>query len=352
MQFLKSKAARTAYAPIDLKLADLFVRDGFRNGTMTPTTTDIEPLGETTIALSGCSKRVPVGCGVKFGSDKQEYTVASRVLTAGTSAVYEIDLGGATGGTYALSYGSATTDSIPFDATNAQIKVFIEAMDTIPQGSIAVADGTGVKTITFQGALASMPITGFTGDMSLLTGATDAQTYLKTAGAYGTGTSSITVSPALEVATTAGGAVSFLGRKLEIKVGEGNLTYNEQVARTYVLDRGRIDTVKNGDDTPMEVTLDFVWEWITGVGASGVPTIEDVLKKINEAADWETTSPDPCEPYCVDIECFYDPGCGGNNTERIVLPMFRYESLNHNLRDAQISCSGKCNATQAIVTRQ
>jgi hypothetical protein len=102
----------------------------------------------------------------------------------------------------------------------------------------------------------------------------------------------------------------------------------------------------------MEVSMGFTWEWITAETGSGVPTIEDVLKKRGEASTWETSdTADPCAPYCVDIVVWYDPSCGGDNTEKITLPQFRYEELNHDLKESSIACSGMCNVTEAEVER-
>ena len=44
---------------------------------------------------------------------------------------------------------------------------------------------------------------------------------------------------------------------LEIKVGEGNLTYSEKVNREYTLNRGILDKVRDGDQTPMDVSFDL-----------------------------------------------------------------------------------------------
>jgi hypothetical protein len=139
--------------------------------------------------------------------------------------------------------------------------------------------------------------------------------------------------------------------ELEIKVGEGNVTFKETSARTYELDKGRLDTVRNGDEAPVEVSLEFLWEWLkadTGLP----PTPVDALKKRGEAADWVSSSADPCEPYCVDIEITLAPDCeDGSKNEVILLPDFRVEELNYDLRAGQISVSGKCNVTEATITR-
>lgn len=569
MNFLKAKAQLVCFAPIDLKLADIYIRDGYNQGTDTPTTSAIEPVGETSIALSGMNSAVPdptttVGVSVKFGSDTTEYTVTARTLGSGTNEVQTIEIDDdVSGGTFTLSYGGQTTGAlaynasaavveaalealstlglgtatvsgsspkwtvtftgslastnvsmisgtnvnmtggdattvavaetvagvdgvnevqtltvtgtptggdtvisfggdstgdIPYDSTAADVELYLEALDSIPQGEATCAGGpwpgTAI-TVTFSGTLgktnlammtnvdsftggssptltitestpgvaevtevqtvsindtvsggtftltwggnttapllynstaaeietaldaapvsAAVAVTGgpgpatdwivtwdaagvqtaITGTGTNLTGgsATAVSVTVVTPGQSGTETTQITVSPSLVVATTASGSVTFGGRKLEIKVGEGNLTYTENMPRDYLRNRGNLDTVRNADQEPMDVSFDFVWEFLTAVTASAVPTIEDVLKRRGEASTWVSSSADLCEPYCVDVEVNYDPACGGANTELIVLEKFRYETLEHNLSDAQVSCTGKCNKTDATLTR-
>lgn len=87
--------------------------------------------------------------------------------------------------------------------------------------------------------------------------------------------------------------------------------------------------------------------WYLG---SGELTPIEVLKHIGNASDWVSTSNDPCEPFCVDIEILHNPNCGGE-TETITLSKFRYEQLDHDSRGGTISCSGKCNATEPVSVR-
>lgn len=138
---------------------------------------------------------------------------------------------------------------------------------------------------------------------------------------------------------------------LEIKVGEGNITFVERIAREYALDKGRLDTVRNGDEAPVDVSLEFQWEWLkadTGLP----PTPVDVLYRRGEAAAWLSSSSDPCEPYCVDIEILINADCDdGTKAELILLPDFRHEELSYDLRAGQISVSGKCNVTTVTPTR-
>lgn len=164
-------------------------------------------------------------------------------------------------------------------------------------------------------------------------------------------TTSITFTPGLEGAVLDDAVITFLPHQIEVKIGEGNLTYDETRKYKYTLDRGRLDTIKQDDEEPLSVKFDMTWEWIKGVTNSGIPTIEDALKKRGEAADWVSSSDDPCEPYCIDIEVEYVPPCAGEGTEVILFEEFRWESLGHDLRAGTISCSGKCNKTDATVDR-
>lgn len=255
------------------------------------------------------------------------------------------------GGTFTLTHDSNTSAPILYNASAAEIEAAIEAAPI--SESVSVTGGPGPATdwvVTWDAAGVQLPITG-TGTNLTGGSGTAVSVTVVTAGQSGTETTQITVSPSLVVATGAGGNVTFGGRKLEIKVGEGNLTYTENKPRDYLRNRGNLDTVRNSDQEPMDVSFDFVWEFLTAVTSSAVPTIEDVLKQRGEASTWVSSSSDLCEPYCVDVEVNYDPACGGANTELIVLEEFRYETLEHNLSDAQVSCTGKCNKTDATLTR-
>lgn len=176
-------------------------------------------------------------------------------------------------------------------------------------------------------------------------------TYIITARSGGPPTTSITFTPGLEAAVVDNAVLVIGGRTLEVNIGTGNVTYNEQKQMVYTLDRGILDTVREGDDVPMDVVLDFIWEFMTAVSGSGTPSIEDVFKQRGEASGWLSSSSDQCEPYAIDIQVQHIPPCNNQEPETLLFPDFRYESLNHNLRDATVAVTGKCNAKQAIVSR-
>lgn len=139
---------------------------------------------------------------------------------------------------------------------------------------------------------------------------------------------------------------------IEIRIGEGTISWTERVEREYTTDRGILDEIRNGNETPMDVSFDVIYEYVRGAPGSGEPpTPSDALKQIGNAASWVSTDADTCRPYAVDIQIDYDPECGTGNTETVILPDFRYEELVYDLSEGTIACSGRCNATAPVVTR-
>ena len=91
--------------------------------------------------------------------------------------------------------------------------------------------------------------------------------------------------------------------EVEIKIGEGTLTYTERQNMDYTLNRGTLDEVREGDEVPMDVKFEFTWEYIkANTTSGGTPTIEDALKQIGNAVAWVSSDADTCRPYAVDLE--------------------------------------------------
>jgi hypothetical protein len=164
-------------------------------------------------------------------------------------------------------------------------------------------------------------------------------------------TTAITFSPALDPGSfSATGLLTFAPNNLEIKIGDGTLDYTEKMAYLYDLDRGNLDQVREGNEEPMDVKIDAVYEHMTtGTGENVAP--RDAVRGIGAASEWVSSSPDKCEPYCIDIVVIYTPPCSTIQTETTLLAMFRCESLAVNFKDAKIAVSGKCNTNQAVITR-
>ena len=137
---------------------------------------------------------------------------------------------------------------------------------------------------------------------------------------------------------------------ITIKFGQGNLTYSEKRSMEYLLDRGVVDEVREGDDIPVDVKFEGKWDYVTAENGDP-PTIEDCLKNVGEASDWVSSDSDACRPYALDIEITYAPSCTGVQNEVISLQDFRWESIDHDLKAGTLSVSGKCNITKASSTR-
>ncbi len=168
-------------------------------------------------------------------------------------------------------------------------------------------------------------------------------------------TTSITFSPGLVEAVLDDAVITFGGRRLRMKIGDGTMTYDEKRAIEYKKDRGRLDTCRLGDEDPIEVKLDVRWEFLRSDASDPdtfmIPSPEEILKKVGAASAWVSSSADPCEPYSINIFVVYTPTCDDVKKETILLRDFRYEALNHDFKQGMLSCSGKCNSTDAVVTR-
>jgi hypothetical protein len=163
-------------------------------------------------------------------------------------------------------------------------------------------------------------------------------------------TTSITFTPGLVTAAVDNDDIDIQAHFLQIRIGDGNLTYNEKKPRVYTKDRGTLDTVRDGDEEPLEVKIDATWTFLKA-STGDDPTIEDVLKNRGEASTWTTSSSDPCEPYCIDIVVEYTPPCDDEQMEIYEFLDFRYEELGHDFKQGQLAMSGKCNVEEPTVTR-
>lgn len=171
------------------------------------------------------------------------------------------------------------------------------------------------------------------------------------ANSNGGNTTSINFTPAWGANTpTTNDVITFKPIALNIKIGEGNLTYTEHKDYKYMLDRGNLDAVRDADEKPVDIKTDFVYDFVS-TGTSEDITPPDALKNIGGAAEWVSSSHDKCEPYSIDVEIIHVPPCGNEEIEVTLLPAFRYETLEFNLKDATIACTGKCNVEQATIAR-
>jgi len=167
-------------------------------------------------------------------------------------------------------------------------------------------------------------------------------------------TTCVTITPVVGAGSynsgNAEGAVTFINQRIEINVGEGNLTWTEAKEYEYLRNRGDLDTVKEADEQPVEMSMEFVYDYVkTQSGQTITPA--DALKAQGEASEWVSTSSDLCEPYCVDILAKHCVPCGTDEDEDVLFVDFRYESLDYDVGEATVAVSGRCNVSEPTVTR-
>ena len=216
-------------------------------------------------------------------------------------------------------------------------------------GAVNGTPANGDTSVTVDGFALVIP----NGNQFTIVGSTGVYTVVSTVG--GATPTSITFTPAFATAAgiPADDAVITVGPNiLTVKVGEGNLTFNAKRNMIYVREKRSIvdGFVMTGDDEPMDVKLDMIWEFLSS-DTGDPPTMEEAILQQGNAAGWITSGADPCEPYAIDIEVIYTPPCAGVDAERIVLAEYRWESLDHDLKAGTLATSGKCKILTPVATR-
>jgi len=139
-------------------------------------------------------------------------------------------------------------------------------------------------------------------------------------------------------------------QELAVKVGEGNCSYSEARTINYTLDRGELDEVREGDQVPVDVSLSFTWLYVqpgSGESAGQVVTPEKAIKGTAPGWSADSSDPDTCRPFACEIEITLAPSCAVVTSKTITLADFRWEKMDHNLREATIDVTGRCNIVAA-----
>lgn len=138
---------------------------------------------------------------------------------------------------------------------------------------------------------------------------------------------------------------------LVIKIGEGTFTWTEKNNMDYQLDRGVLDTVREGDEEPVEWSLDVSWNWIQGTSAVPVADgIQELRRYVKGDATHKTTDTgDECAPHAFDIVVDYSPTCGSNDQD-IALAHCRMESMQYDVGAGTLTMSGRANVREATIT--
>ena len=312
------------------------------------TTLEIDNVGVDT-PLPSAVTIIPVG--VRFTVADQSTEVIYTITAANSNEQQTIFLDTPSSGNYTLTWdGEGPTASIAYNAAASAVQAALELLANITSGDIEVT-GTAGETyvVEYKGTYLATDVALMTiQDVDLVDAGSETVTVLHA----GATTWELTISPALDggnlPATTK--LMTLLPQQIDIKVGDGNVTYTENNEYDYDLDRGLLDTVRAGDEVPMDVSLDFVYEYITTYTGETVSPM-DVLKKIGGASEWRSASSDPCEPYAIDIEVVHTPICTTQALETTIFSDFRADSREVDMGEASVAVSGRCNVTQPTVTR-
>ncbi len=300
---------------------------------------------DTVASLTNNTSLVPVGA---------RFTVVGATLTRTVTAqdaneVQSVTID-ATDGTFTLDYKSVgPTAALDHDISLALLKTALEGLSSITTVNVYGTPGS-LYLVEFVNPEGDGTL--LVADDALLTGG-GATAVAALVAAIGTVTCQLTFTPALSDADgipADDAVVTFLPQQIEIKIGDGNVTYTEHRTYEYMLDRGDLDTVREGDQVPLDVRLEATYEHIT-TGTSETITPVDALKGIGSAVEWVTSATDQCEPYAIDIEIEHIPPCGGAQKEITLFPDFRADTKEVNLKDATISLTGKCNVIEPDVSR-
>ncbi len=142
-------------------------------------------------------------------------------------------------------------------------------------------------------------------------------------------------------------------KSLTIPIMDGDLTFEEHLPSAVIMNRGRIDSRKAGDDKPL--TVSFSWKFEQFMYASGNATgmsVRDALTGEGGAVGASWVSVDSCGPWAVDIEIEITNPCAPTEKEILKFPKFHPESLTFKEgKDTDtISTKGDCLAVKPTRT--
>lgn len=156
-------------------------------------------------ALATAARVVGTAQGTAFSVEDAD-TLVGTLHVQGVNEAQVITIGGgATGGTFTLTWGGYTTAAIPFGATAAVVQAALNALPVFTHTNDVTVTGTGPYTITFGGYYAGLDVAQFTGSAEGLTGGTPTLTP-STSTPGGTG---ITGTAAVSLETSSDGGLNY-----------------------------------------------------------------------------------------------------------------------------------------------
>lgn len=155
-----------------------------------------------------------------------------------------------------------------------------------------------------------------------------------------------------------------------VKFGDGTFTWSIKDNINYEKDRGKLEDVRRGDQSPLDVSLTGKYEYIqlttsfSGAAPRAPRTLFEAFDGVQSNGDpisWQDADvgeKEPwldCAPYCVQLELHHDLRleCPETATpgEIYLFPFFRAEAFNADVKAGTIQMNGRCNVTDPLVKR-
>lgn len=331
-------ARRKELRYLTVEILEGFSGTGAVNDTLSASDT---VMGVDTLDLADDRTLIPIGA---------RFTTAGiatiRTVTAvQNSMVWTVTID-ATSGNFTLTFEGQTTASIAEDAAAATVQTALEGLSNVAAGELLVTGSAGGPyTITAAGTHANTSGLVLSATDVDLAGGGDTAAVL--VAQDGTDTWEITFTPAIAAGSVPAddAVVTFYPRKIEMKVGEGNIEHTKNKDPQIDTDRGILDGARAGTEQAMEVSFSYVYDWLKS--SSGDPiTVDEALEQEGDASDWISAAADPCEPYQVTIKVIDKPPCGSEEAEVILYKYFMPRTINASVEAAAVSVTGVCVATK------
>jgi hypothetical protein len=148
-----------------------------------------------------------------------------------------------------------------------------------------------------------------------------------------------------------------------LKFGSGDVSWQETDSVEYATDRGRLDDVREGDESPLSVTFSGTFTHALSISAGTEPITPYEVLRANRINAYHTSancadfvgyaepwliSAGGCPPYATELELHINPRlrCPLNSTiqgDGILFRYFRTEEHGVSISSGEFNVSGKCN---------
>lgn len=142
--------------------------------------------------------------------------------------------------------------------------------------------------------------------------------------------------------------------EITIKLDDGNITVQHGKNFEYILDRGVLDAVREGDQIPLSLTVTGRFNEIRSSTGTDISPYEFATKTGNGSSLVSTGA--LCDPYCIDVEITTsypdcDDGTDEVQDETETYPEFRADTIDIDMDAGTITFTGRCNVVHPTVAR-